>query len=249
LLFFSTPFDKTAVDFLEDLGVPMYKVASFEITDIPLIEYIASKRKPVILSTGIAALADIEAAVSACRKAGNDQLTILQCTSEYPADPRDANLLTMKNMAETFGVKVGLSDHTHGSVAALVSIALGASMIEKHFILRRSIGGPDASFSMEPDEFKSMVEAVRIAEKSLVRVDYSLTEKKKKSRYFSRSLFVVENIARGEPLTVKNIRSIRPGLGMEPKYLPLVLGKKARKNLDRGTPLSWSDMVHRDVPQ
>lgn len=240
LVFFSTPFDRTAVDFLEGLGVPMYKIASFEITDLPLIEYTASKGKPIILSTGIATLADIEAAVSACRKAGNDSITLLQCTSEYPSDPGDANLLTMKNMADTFGVSVGLSDHTMGSPVALAAVALGASMIEKHFILRRSIGGPDASFSMEPEEFSSMARDIRIAEKALGRVSYSLTPRKLKSRYFSRSLFVVEDISPGEEFSERNIRSIRPGLGLPPVLLPEILGRKARHSLKKGTPLAWS---------
>jgi pseudaminic acid synthase len=239
---FSTPFDSTAVDFLESLNVPMYKVASFEITDIPLIEYVASKGKPVVLSTGIACLADIEAAVSACRRMGNDRITLLQCTSEYPADPAEANLLTMKNMAETFGVQVGLSDHTMGSTVALVAVALGASMIEKHFILSRNIGGPDASFSMEPEEFQNMVGAVRVAEKTLGRVDYSLTEKKKKSRYFARSLFVVEDMVAGEEFTNRNVRSIRPGLGLAPRFLPEIIGRTARRKIEKGSPLSWNDV-------
>jgi pseudaminic acid synthase len=172
----------------------------------------------------------------------NDKITLLQCTSEYPADPGEANLLTMRNMAKTFGVRVGLSDHTMGSTVPLVAVALGASMIEKHFILRRNIGGPDASFSMEPAEFRSMVDAIRIAEQALGRINYSQTERKKKSRYFARSLFVVEDIAEGEQLTEKNIRSIRPGLGIEPRFLPQVIGTRARRRLERGTPLSWSDL-------
>jgi len=242
LVFFSTPFDRSAVDFLEELGVPLYKVASFEITDIPLIEYIASKQKPVVISTGIARLSDIEEAVGACRRSGNERITLLQCSSEYPADPQDANLRTMQNMAETFGVDIGLSDHSMGSTVALVAVALGASMIEKHFILDRAIGGPDAAFSMEPKEFAAMAGSIRTAEKALGRVTYDLTEKRLASRYFARSLFVVKDIEAGGELTSENVRSIRPGLGLEPKYLPRVLGRTARRRLERGTPLSWNDI-------
>jgi pseudaminic acid synthase len=239
LIFFSTPFDKTAVDFLEELNVPLYKVASFEIMDIPLIEYIASKGKPVIISTGVATLSDIEEAVNACKRMGNDQIILLKCTSSYPAKIEDANLNTIPNMKETFGVEVGLSDHTLGITVPIVSIALGARVIEKHFILDKSIGGPDASFSLEPNEFKQMVEAVRDAEKALGKVDYSMNEKKKNSRIFGRSLFVVKDIKAGETFTEENVRSIRPSYGLAPKYFNEIINRKATTDIARGTPLSW----------
>lgn len=240
LIFFSTPFDKNAVDFLEELDVPVYKVASFEIMDIPLIEYIASKGKPMIMSTGVAFLSDIEEAVNACKRMGNDQIILLKCTSSYPAKIEDANLNTIPNMKETFGVEVGLSDHTLGITVPLVSVALGAKVIEKHFILDKSIGGPDASFSLEPHEFKKMVDSVRDAEKALGKVDYSMNEKKKNSRLLGRSLFVVKDIKAGEKFTTENIRSIRPGYGLAPKYFNEIIGKKANVDLDRGIPIEWS---------
>jgi len=242
LQFFSTPFDFSAIDFLERLKVPMYKIASFEINDLPLIEYAASKGKPMILSTGIATLGEIEDAVDACRRSGNDNITLLKCTSEYPARPEDANLRTMVNLAETFGVEVGLSDHTEGAAVAIAAVALGARMIEKHFIVDRSIGGPDASFSMEPQSFASMTESIRVAEKAVGRVSYEMTESKKRSRFFMRSLFAVHDIAEGEFLSAKNIRSIRPGVGISPKYLPSIMGAVARRQILRGTPLSWNDI-------
>jgi len=240
LICFSSPFDKTAVDFLEEMNVPAYKVASFEITDIPLIEYIALKEKPVIISTGIATLADIEEAVNACRRMGNDQIALLKCTSAYPAPLEEVNLRTIPNLADTFNAVVGLSDHTLGISASIASVALGAKIIEKHFILDRTMGGPDAAFSMEPDEFRSMVEAVRDVEKALGTVNYNLTEKTRKSREFSRSLFVVEDVKAGELFTVENVRSIRPGFGLHPRYLNELLGKKARQHLKKGTPMEWN---------
>ena len=236
---FSSPFDPTAVDLLESLQVPAYKIASFEITDLPLIEYVASKNKPIIISTGIATLQEIEDAVSVCRKVGNEQIILLKCTSAYPAKIEDANLVTMQNMKETFGVEVGLSDHTLGITAPIVSVALGAKVIEKHFILDKSIGGPDASFSLEPHEFKAMVDAVREAERALGRVDYQLNEKKVKNREFARSLFVVKDIQAGEVFTTEHVRSIRPGHGLAPKHIDSILGKVARKDIERGTPMSW----------
>lgn len=240
LICFSSPFDRTSVDFIEVMNVPAYKVASFEITDIPLIEYIASKGKPVIISTGIATLADIEEAVNACRRMGNDQIALLKCTSAYPAPLEESNLRTIPNLADTFNTVVGLSDHTLGISAPIASIALGAKIIEKHFILDRTMGGPDAAFSMEPDEFRSMVEAVRDVEKALGTVNYNLTEKTRKSREFSRSLFVVEDVKAGELFTVENVRSIRPGFGLHPRYLNELLGKKARQHLKKGTPMEWN---------
>ena len=239
LVFFSTPFDNTAVDFLEELNVPIYKVASFEIRDIPLIEYIASKGKPIIMSTGVATLSDIEEAVEACERMGNDQIILLKCTSSYPAKVEDANLKTISNMRETFGVEVGLSDHTLGITVPIVSIALGAKVIEKHFILDKSIGGPDASFSLDPSEFKQMVSAVRDAEKALGKVDYSMTENKKSSRLLGRSLFVVKDIKAGERFTKENVKSIRPGYGLKPKYINKVINKRVKKDLGKGTPLTW----------
>ena len=239
LVFFSSPFDKTAVDFLEEMNVPAYKVASFEITDIPLIEYIASKGKPVIISTGIATLADIEEAVNACKKMGNEQIALLKCTSAYPAPLEESNLRTIPNLADTFNTIVGLSDHTLGISAPIASVALGAKIIEKHFILDRNMGGPDAAFSMEPAEFRSMVDAVRDVEKALGTVNYDLTEKTKKSRDFSRSLFIVEDIKAGESFTEENVRSIRPGFGLHPRYYEQIIGKKAIIDIKRGTPLDW----------
>ena len=240
LIFFSTPFDPTAVDFLETLQVPLYKIASFEITDIPLIEYTASMGKPMIISTGIATLADIEAAVDACRRVGNHDITLLKCTSSYPAPVAEANLLTIPNLAETFNVKVGLSDHTLGHAVAIAAVALGARVIEKHFIIDRAIGGPDASFSMTPDEFKLMVDGIREAELALGRVSYALTDNILKSRKFSRSLFVAKAIKTGEKITRNNIKSVRPNDGLPPGTINNVLGKTAKIDINAGTPLSWS---------
>jgi len=208
LICFSSPFDKTAVNFLQEMKVPAYKVASFEITDIPLIEYIASKGKPVIISTGIATLCDIEEAVNACRRMGNDQIALLKCTSAYPTPLEEVNLRTIPNLAETFKTVVGLSDHTLGISVPIASVALGAKIIEKHFILDRKLGGPDAAFSLEPEEFKAMVKAIREVETALGEVRYELSEKTKKSKEFSRSFFVVRDIKAGEPLTEENVRSI-----------------------------------------
>lgn len=237
LVCFSSPFDQTAVDFLETLNVPAYKIASFEITDIPLIEYVASKGKPVIISTGIAGLEDIELALETCKQAGNNDITLLKCTSAYPAAPEDANLLTIPDMKARFGVNVGLSDHTMGIEGPVVAVALGAKVIEKHFILNRSIGGPDAHFSLDEQEFKQMVDAVRITEKMMGKVDYELDPKKLKSREFSRSLYIAEDVKEGEILTEKNVRSVRPGFGMHTKHLKTILGKKAKQDLQKGTAL------------
>jgi len=240
LISFSSPFDFTAVDFLEQLNVPAYKIASFEITDIPLIEYTASKMKPIIISTGIAEINDIQLAVDACRKVGNNEIALLKCTSSYPAPMEEANLSMISDLAKRFNVVSGLSDHTIGSIAPITSIALGAKIIEKHFILDKSIGGPDASFSMDQKEFKDMVDGVRAAESSIGLVDYTLTEKQKNSREHSRSLFVVEDIEMGEILTSKNIKSIRPWNGLHPKHTKDIIGKKAAKKLLKGTPLEFS---------
>jgi pseudaminic acid synthase len=234
LVCFSSPFDKTAVDFLENLKVPAYKIASFEITDIPLIEYVASKGKPVIISTGIATQEDIELALDACYRMGNKDVALLKCTSSYPAPIEEANMVMIKDMAERYGVITGLSDHTMGLTVPVVAICFGAKIIEKHFILDRSIGGPDASFSMTEEEFTEMVKAVREAEKAIGVVDYSLSEKQKKGRDFCRSLYVVKDIKEGELITEENVKSIRPGFGMHPKYYKEVMGTVATRNWDRG---------------
>lgn len=242
LICFSTPFDKTAVDFLEQFNPPVYKIASFEITDIPLISYAASKGRPIIISTGIATIEDIELAINTCKEAGNTQIILLKCTSQYPALPEDANLLTIPDLKDRFGVEVGLSDHTPGIEAPVVAVSLGAKVIEKHFILNKSIGGPDASFSLDEKEFKQMADAVRNAEKMLGKVDYEMTEKKRSSRTLCRSLFITEDVKKGDEFSAKNVRSIRPGHGLEPRYFNQILGRIAKKNIQRGTPLSW-DLV------
>jgi pseudaminic acid synthase len=234
LVCFSSPFDKTAVDFLEGLNTPAYKIASFEITDIPLIEYVASKNKPVIISTGIATREDIELALDACYRMGNRQIALLKCTSSYPAPIEEANMIMVKDMAERYGVITGLSDHTMGSTVPVVATCFGAKIIEKHFILDRAIGGPDASFSMNEKEFSEMVKVVREAEKAIGVVDYTLTEKQVKGKDFSRSLYVVNDIKAGEVITEDNVKSIRPGYGLHPKYLHSILGKKIKLDLFKG---------------
>ena len=238
LVCFSSPFDPTAVDLLEELGNPIYKVASFEITDIPLIEYIASKGKPVVISTGIATEEEIQDALDACVRMNNNQVTLLKCTSAYPAPVEDANLLTMVDMRSRFNVPTGLSDHTMGHAVATAAVALGATMVEKHFIMDRSMGGVDSAFSMEPAEFRAMVDQIRLTEAALGTVTYEMTPKKLKSRQFARSLYAVQEIAPGEPFTPENVRSIRPGLGAPPKHLPSILGTTAPTRFDKGTPLT-----------
>jgi len=242
LVCFSTPFDKTAVDFLEETGNPIYKIASFEITDIPLIEYAASKGKPMIISTGIAMEEDIRLAVETCRKVGNNDITLLKCTSAYPAPVDEANLLTMVDMKERFGVKVGLSDHTIGSDVASAAVALGATVIEKHFIIDRSIGGPDSAFSMTADEFSAMVKSIRNVENSLGQVSYPTEMTSISGRQFCRSLYVVKDISRGEIITPENVKSIRPGYGLHPKYLPSIIGKHAKVELKKGTRFDLSQV-------
>ena len=234
LVCFSSPFDKTAVDFLETLNVPAYKIASFEITDIPLIEYVASKGKPIILSTGIAELEDIELALDACRRMGNNDIALLKCTSSYPAPINEANMVMVKDLADRFDVISGLSDHTMGATVPVVATCFGAKIIEKHFILDRSIGGPDASFSMNEAEFTAMVKVVREAESAIGKIDYTLTEKQAKGKDFSRSLYVVEDIKAGDIITEKNVRSIRPGFGLHPKYYNEILGKKVTQDIEKG---------------
>ena len=235
LVCFSSPFDPTAVDLLEELGNPIYKIASFEITDIPLIRYVASKGKPIIISTGIAALEDIELAVETCRNEGNDQITLLKCTSSYPAPMEEANLVMIKDLVERFNVVSGLSDHTLGITAPVVAVTQGAKVIEKHFILDKTIGGPDASFSLDEEEFTQMVKAVREAELALGKVDYTLTEKQKQGRNFSRSLYIANDVKKGDLVTMENLRSVRPGYGMHPKNLPSLLGKKFKMDCKKGT--------------
>lgn len=239
LVCFSSPFDKTAVDLLESLHNPFYKIASFEITDIPLIEYVAKTRKPVIISTGIATEEDIQLAVDTCCSVGNSDITLLKCTSSYPAPIEEANLCMIKDLANKFDVKVGLSDHTIGYVAPIVAVSMGAIMIEKHFIIDRSLGGPDASFSMNEKEFAQMVNNIRIAESSIGMISYELTEKMKVGRNFCRSLYIAENMKVGDVITERNLRSVRPGYGLHPKYLKKCLGKRINCTLKRGTPMQW----------
>jgi pseudaminic acid synthase len=240
LICFSSPFDKTAVDFLENLNVPAYKIASFEITDIPLIEYVASKGKPVILSTGIATMEDIELALDACRRMGNNDVALLKCTSSYPAPIEEANMVMVKDFAERFGVIAGLSDHTMGATVPVVATCFGAKIIEKHFILDRSIGGPDASFSMNEQEFTDMVKAIRDAEMSIGSINYNLTEKQLNGKDFSRSLYVVEDVKAGTTVSEKNIRSIRPGFGLHPKYYYSVIGKRFLTDMSKGDRLTFN---------
>jgi pseudaminic acid synthase len=239
---FSTPFDATAVDFLEKMEVPAYKIASFEIVDIPLIRRIAQTGKPIILSTGMCTLAEIDEAVSTIREAGDNQLALLKCTSAYPSRPEDMNLLTIPHLAEAFGVPVGLSDHTLDFEVAVAAVALGACSVEKHFTLSRENRGPDSSFSMEPHEFKEMVRAIRSVEKALGCVQYQITEREESSKVFRRSLFVVRDMYAGEEYTKENVRSIRPGFGLHTRHLDEVLGRRARKDILKGTPLTW-DLV------
>jgi pseudaminic acid synthase len=242
LICFSSPFDKTAVDLLEKLDAPAYKIASFEITDIALIEYVALKGRPVIISTGIAGIEDIEWAVDACKRMGNDQVILLKCTSSYPAPVEEANMAMIPEFAKRFGVIAGLSDHTIGITVPVVATVLGARVIEKHFIIDRSIGGPDASFSLNEAEFTAMVKSVREAEVAVGKVDYKLTDKLLKNREFSRSLYVVEDIQAGGLITAQNIRSIRPGYGLHPRFYKEVVGKRAKKDLFRGKALGWEDI-------
>lgn len=237
---FSTPFDNSAVDLLEEIGVSVYKIASFEVVDIPLVKYIAQQGKPIIMSTGMASLSEIEEAVKAIRQEGNDQLMLLHCVSSYPALPEEMNLRTIPHLSSAFGVPAGLSDHSEGIAASIGSISLGATLIEKHFITKRSYGGPDSSFSIEPDELKDLVNNVRTLEKALGSVRYELTENESKSLVFRRSLFAVADIKSGESFTSNNIRSIRPGNALSPKYIDDIIGRKATKNIKRGTPLNWT---------
>lgn len=242
LICFSTPFDKSAVDFLETLNNPIYKIASFEITDIPLIEYAAKKMKPMIISTGIATLEDIQLAINTCHNVGNNDITLLKCTSAYPAPIEEANMVMIQDMINRFHVKAGLSDHTIGSVASITAVALGATVIEKHFIIDRAIGGPDASFSMNEPEFTQMVQDIRNVEKAVGKISYEMTEKMKIGKDSSRSLYVAENMKKGDLITEQNVRSVRPGFGLHPKYLKEILGKKVNRDLEKGERITMNNI-------
>lgn len=242
LILFSSPFDFSSVDFLEEMEVPAYKIASFEITDIPLIRKVARLGKPVILATGIARLADIELAVQTCREEGNNQVILLKCCSAYPTPYQDVNLRTIPHMAETFHCLTGLSDHTMGTAVATGAVALGARMVEKHMTLRRSDGGPDAAFSMEPQEFREMVDNIRILEKALGKVSYDLSDKQIREREHSRSLFVARDMKAGEVFTPENLRSVRPADGLHTRFYEQLLGRKITRDAKLGTPMSW-DLV------
>ena len=242
LICFSSPFDKTAVDFLESLNNPIYKIASFEITDIPLIDYISKKGKPIIISTGIASLEDINLAIRTIRDNNNNNIALLKCTSSYPAPLNEANLLMIQDFKKRFNVITGLSDHTAGIIAPVVATSLGARIIEKHFILNHDIGGPDSSFSLDEKEFTNMVKLVRLALESIGDINYQLTPKQEKSRTFSRSLYVSSNIKKGEKFSSNNIRSIRPGFGLHPKYYNQIIGKTAKKDFIPGDRLSTKDL-------
>lgn len=237
--FFSTAYDATAVDFLEELGVPVHKVASFEVVDLALIERMAATGKPMIISTGMASLAEIEDAVAAARGAGCDQLALLKCTSAYPASPDSMNLRTIPHLAECFGVPAGLSDHTLGPAAAIAAVTLGACIVEKHFIMSSEVSGPDAAFSMQAPDFRAMTDAIRTVERALGGVRYGTREEEVKSLVFRRSLFVVEDMGSGDPFTDRTVRAIRPGNGLPPRYLPVVLGGRATRDITAGTPMSW----------
>lgn len=239
----SSAFDDTAVDFLEEMGVPAHKVASFELVDLPLIEKMARTGKPLIMSTGMADLAEIEEAVTKAKNAGATQIALLKCNSAYPAPPEEMHLRTIPELARRFEVPVGLSDHTLGIVAAVAAVALGASFVEKHLTLSRSTPGPDSAFSLEPQEFKAMVDAVRNTEKALGEVYFGPSEKEKASRRFRRSLFVVQDVKQGQVFSAQNVRSIRPGDGLHTRHLPEILGRRAAHDIERGTPLSWDLIV------
>jgi N-acetylneuraminate synthase len=236
---FSTAYDTTAVDFLEDMDVPAYKVASFELVDLPLLRKIAQTDKPIIMSTGMATLAEIDEAVRTIREAGGQQLALLKCTSAYPALPEEMNLRTIPHLAQTFSVPTGLSDHTLGIAVPVAAIALGACIVEKHLTFSHDELGPDSSFSLEPHDFKAMVDAIRMTEKALGEVRYEVTEREQESRIFRRSLFVVKDMKAGEELTAENVHSIRPGYGLPPKYLKDLLGRPVAQDVKRGTPFTW----------
>lgn len=237
--FFSTPYENTAVDFLEAMDVPVIKIASFENGDIPLLRRIAQTGKPIIMSTGMATLSEIDEGVQAIKQAGGRQLALLKCTSSYPAPPEEMNIRTIPHLAEAFDVPVGLSDHTVETSVPIAAVALGASIIEKHFTLSRAIDGPDSAFSLEPSEFKTMVDGIRTAEQALGNVHYGVSEREAHSRVFRRSLFVVQEVRAGDVLTSENVRSIRPGYGLHTRYLEEIIGRRASQDITRGTPLAW----------
>jgi len=237
---FSTPFDHSAVDFLEKLAVPAYKIASFELVDLPLLRRVAQTDKPIILSTGMASLSEIDEGVRTIQKAGNSQIALLKCTSAYPTPPEEINLRAIPHLTEAFSFPVGLSDHSMGIGVPVAAVALGACIIEKHFTLTRSLPGPDSAFSLEPHEFKAMVEAVHAAEKALGSVHYGASAAQENSRVFRRSLFVIRNVKAGEVFTAENVRSIRPGYGLHTRYIDQIIGRCANQDIERGTPLSWS---------
>lgn len=239
---FSSPFDETAVDFLEELGAPAYKVASFELIDLPLIRKMASTGKPMIMSTGLGSLGEIAEAVEAARGAGCKELAVLHCVSAYPSPVEEANVRTMVHLAEAFDVVVGLSDHSPGAAVPAAAVALGASVVEKHMTLARADGGPDSAFSLEPNEFREMAETCRLVQRAIGQVSYETTESEKGNLIFRRSLYVVADVAAGDEFTAANVRSIRPGKGLPPKHMPQVLGRVARRAIKRGTALSWTDV-------
>ena len=240
--FFSSVFDETAVDFLENIGVPAYKLASCELVDIPLLQKMSRTGKPLIISTGMATIEEIGEAIATARQAGAGQIALLRCTSAYPALPSEMNLRTIPELARRFEVPVGLSDHTMDIAVPITAVALGACIIEKHFTLSRSLKGPDSAFSLEPSEFKAMVAAVRVAEESLGEIHFGLTESERSSRVFRRSLFVVQAVRQGETFSEENVRSIRPGHGLHTRHLRQIVGQRAARDIERGTPLSW-DLV------
>ena len=242
LICFSTPFDNSAVDLLEELNCPIYKIASFEIADIHLIEYVAKKQKPIIMSTGIASYEDIKLAVETCRKAGNNDITVLKCTSSYPAPINEANLKMMKKFSKDFGVKIGLSDHTIGNLLPILSIAMGATVIEKHFKLNDEVGGADASFSVNEQDFKILVDEIRLAELAMGVESYELTDKQISGKRYGRSLYISKDLKSGDILTKENIKSVRPGLSLHPKYYNDVLGKQVIKDLNKGSRFSLKDL-------
>ena len=238
---FSTPFDHTAVDFLEQMDIPVYKIASFEIVDLPLLRRVAQTGKPIIMSTGMAMPTEIDEAVDTIRKAGGNQLALLKCNSAYPAPPEEMNLRTIPHLAEAFNIPIGLSDHTLGIAVPVVAVSLGACIVEKHFTLSRTVAGPDSAFSLVPHELKAMVEAVRTAEKALGAVYYGVCEHEVENHVFRRSLFVVQDMKAGEVFTAENVRSIRPGCGLHTRYLDEIIGRCASQDIERGTPLSWDN--------
>lgn len=238
--FLSTPSDKNSVDFLEDMGVLFYKIGSFEVTDLPLVQYIALKNKPVIMSIGMASLGEIEEAVAVIRSVNCDQLCLLKCSSAYPAIPDHMNLRTLPHLSATFDAVVGLSDHSLGAVASITAVALGAKVIEKHFCLDRKIDTPDVAFSMEPQEFKNMVRDIRSTEKALGKISYEISDSERENRQYRRSIFVVADISKGDFFTEENIKIIRPAQGLLPKYMKNILGKRAAFDIEKGTPLQWN---------